>query len=85
MMAYTGQTQRGRRWANCVPMGLPIMAGCDSARDQTRVCSDVSSTVMQCLRLLHHLGAPKYNEIIKQLIKNIDRSRNQPKKSSSMI
>ena len=35
--------------------GLPITAGCDTARDQTRVCSDTSSTEMQCLKLLHHL------------------------------
>ena len=33
-------------------MGLPITAGCDTARDQTRVCSDTSSTEMQCLRPL---------------------------------
>ena len=30
------------------PMGLPITSGCDTARDQTRVCSDASSTEMQC-------------------------------------
>jgi hypothetical protein len=36
------------------PMGLPITAGCDTAWNQTRVCSDASSTEMQCLRLLRH-------------------------------
>ena len=39
-------------------MGLPIMAGCDTAWNQTRVCSDASSTEMQCLRPLRHSGAP---------------------------
>ena len=38
------------------PMGLPIMAGCDSAWNLTRVSSDASSMEMQCLRPLHHLG-----------------------------
>ena len=38
----------------CRPMGLPITAGCDTARDQTLVCSDASSNAMQCLRPLHH-------------------------------
>ena len=39
-------------------MGLPVVAFCDTARDQTRVCSDSSSTAMQCLRQLRHLGGP---------------------------
>ena len=30
------------------PMGLPITAGCDTAWNRTRVCSDASSTEMQC-------------------------------------
>jgi hypothetical protein len=34
------------------PMGLPIMASCDTAWNQTRVCSDTSSTEMQCIRPL---------------------------------
>ena len=38
-------------------MGLPIMAGCDTTWFRTRDCSDTSCTEMQCLRLLHHLGA----------------------------
>ena len=36
------------------PMTLPIMAGCDTAWNRTRVCSEPSSTEMQCLRLLRH-------------------------------
>ena len=39
------------------PMGLPITAGCDTAWDWTRVCSEASSTEMQCFRTLLHLGA----------------------------
>ena len=39
------------------PMGLPITGSCDTAWNQTRVCSDASSTEMQSLRLLHHSGA----------------------------
>uniref|UniRef100_A0A8K9VE35 Seizure related 6 homolog like n=1 Tax=Oncorhynchus mykiss TaxID=8022 RepID=A0A8K9VE35_ONCMY len=38
------------------PMGLPITAGWDTARDQTWVCNNASSTVMQCLRPLRHSG-----------------------------
>ena len=38
-------------------MGLPITAGCDTAQDLTRVCSDTSSTEMQCLRPLRQSGA----------------------------
>ena len=34
------------------PMGLPITASCDTAWNQTRVCTE-----MQCLRPLHHPGA----------------------------
>ena len=34
-------------------MGLPITAACDTAWNQTRVCSDASNTEMQCLS-----GAP---------------------------
>ena len=30
-------------------MGLLVAAGCNTARDQTRVCSDISSTATQCL------------------------------------
>ena len=37
-------------------MGLSITAGCYTARNQTRVCSDASSTEMQCLRPLCHSG-----------------------------
>ena len=33
-------------------------AGYDTAWDQTRVCSDASSSVMQCLRPLYHSGGP---------------------------
>ena len=36
--------------------GLLITAGCDTAWNQTRVCSDTFSTVMQCLRPLRHSG-----------------------------
>uniref|UniRef100_A0A4W5R601 Uncharacterized protein n=1 Tax=Hucho hucho TaxID=62062 RepID=A0A4W5R601_9TELE len=32
-------------------MALPITAGCDTAWNRTRVCSDASSTEMQYLRL----------------------------------
>uniref|UniRef100_A0A4W5PBU5 Rab effector MyRIP/Melanophilin domain-containing protein n=1 Tax=Hucho hucho TaxID=62062 RepID=A0A4W5PBU5_9TELE len=35
-------------------MGLPIMAGCDTAWNRTRVCNDTSNTEMQCLRPLRH-------------------------------
>ena len=38
------------------PMGFPIAAGCDTAWNRTRVCSDASSTEIQCLRLLRHSG-----------------------------
>ena len=38
------------------PMGLLITSGCDTAWEQTRVCSDASSTVMQCLWPLCHTG-----------------------------
>ena len=37
------QTLPGWRWANCAP---PYEAVCDSARERTRVCSDVSSKGM---------------------------------------
>ena len=37
-------------------MGLPVAAGCDTARDDTRVCSDASSTAMQYLRPLSPSG-----------------------------
>ena len=53
MTAYPGQ----RRPIARSPMGLPIMAGCDSAWNRTRVCSDASSTELQCLRPLLHSGA----------------------------
>ena len=43
----------------CRPMGLLITASCDTALDQTRVCSDASSTAMQCLRPLRHYGGWK--------------------------
>ena len=39
------------------PMGLPITAGSDTEWNQTRVCSDSSSTEMQCLRPLPQSGA----------------------------
>ena len=40
------------------PMGLPITVSCDTAWNQTRVCSDASSTeMMKCLLLLQHSGA----------------------------
>ena len=38
-------------------MGLPITASCDAAWNRTRVCSDTSSTEMQCLRPLLPSGA----------------------------
>uniref|UniRef100_A0A674BYQ5 Nfe2 like bZIP transcription factor 2a n=2 Tax=Salmo trutta TaxID=8032 RepID=A0A674BYQ5_SALTR len=37
-------------------MGLPITDGYDTAWNQTKVCSDASSTEMQCLRPLRHSG-----------------------------
>ena len=37
-------------------MGLPVTTGCDTAWDRTQVCSDTSSTAMQCLRLLRNSG-----------------------------
>ena len=39
------------------PMGLPITAGCDTAWNRTRVCSDAPSTDMQCFIPLPHSGA----------------------------
>uniref|UniRef100_A0A674BYE9 Large ribosomal subunit protein eL30 n=1 Tax=Salmo trutta TaxID=8032 RepID=A0A674BYE9_SALTR len=39
-------------------MGRPITAGCDSAWNRTRVCSDASSTEMQYHIALRHSGAP---------------------------
>jgi hypothetical protein len=38
--------------AVCRPMALPITASRDTAWNRTRVCSDASSTEMQCLRPL---------------------------------
>ena len=38
------------------PKGHPITAGCDTAWDRTRVCSDTSSTEMQCLKPQLHSG-----------------------------
>jgi hypothetical protein len=55
MTAYPGQTlpEPGQSWANFVPRyGTPDH--CDTARDQTMVCSDASSTEMQCFRPLRH-------------------------------
>ena len=43
------------------PMDLLIAAGCDTVGNLTRICSDASSTEMQCLRLLHHSGAHIYS------------------------
>ena len=40
------------------PMGLPVAAGCNRTWTQTRISSGTASTVMQCLRPLHHLGGP---------------------------
>jgi hypothetical protein len=37
-------------------MRLPITAGWDTAQDRIRVCSDASSTEMQCLRPLRQPG-----------------------------
>ena len=34
----------------------PFAAGCDTAWNRTKICSDTASTVMQCLRPLHHSG-----------------------------
>ncbi|KAM9407695.1 uncharacterized protein ACWYII_027526 isoform 1-T2 [Salvelinus alpinus] len=39
-------------------MGLPITASCDLAWNRTRVCSDASSTEMECLRPLSNSGGP---------------------------
>ena len=39
------------------PMGLPITASCDTAWNRTRVCSDASSTAIQCLITLPHSAA----------------------------
>ena len=47
--SQTGTTPIVRRL-----MGLLVAAGCDTARDQTRICSDASSTAKQCLRPLRH-------------------------------
>ena len=54
------------------PRGLPIKAGCDTARDQTWVCNNASSTVMQCLRPLRHSGGLTF--YFKSLQKNITQS-----------
>jgi hypothetical protein len=40
------------------PIDFPITASCDTAWNQTGVCSDASNTEMQCLRPLCHSGAP---------------------------
>uniref|UniRef100_A0AAZ3REG4 C3H1-type domain-containing protein n=1 Tax=Oncorhynchus tshawytscha TaxID=74940 RepID=A0AAZ3REG4_ONCTS len=37
-------------------MGLPVAAVCNTAWDRTQVCSEASSTAMQCLRPLRHSG-----------------------------
>ena len=48
------------------PMGLPIRAGCDTAGDESKVCSDASSTEMQwnnflkALYLLMHYWRRQY-------------------------
>uniref|UniRef100_A0AAZ3PQH3 Tc1-like transposase DDE domain-containing protein n=1 Tax=Oncorhynchus tshawytscha TaxID=74940 RepID=A0AAZ3PQH3_ONCTS len=46
-------------------MGLPITTSCDTAWNRTRVCSDASSTEMQCVRILHHLGAQHTSRLCK--------------------
>ena len=42
------------------PMGLLNTAGCDTAWNRTRVCSDTSSTEMQCIRPLRDLVYQNY-------------------------
>ena len=44
------------------PIGLPMTAGCDTAWNLTRDCSDSSSTERQYLRLLHHSGEKEEEE-----------------------
>uniref|UniRef100_A0A673XUI6 Transposase Tc1-like domain-containing protein n=1 Tax=Salmo trutta TaxID=8032 RepID=A0A673XUI6_SALTR len=50
------------------PMGLPVTAGYDTAWDQTQVCRDASSTVMQCLRSLRHSEGPLPQSTISAVI-----------------
>ena len=55
MTAYPGQTLlRTPLGQLCRPIGLQIMAGCDTAWNRTRVCSDAASAEMQCLKPLRH-------------------------------
>uniref|UniRef100_A0A4W5PN94 Protein kinase domain-containing protein n=1 Tax=Hucho hucho TaxID=62062 RepID=A0A4W5PN94_9TELE len=51
MTAYPGKNPSTNPAGPIVrrPMGLPFTAGCDTARDRTRVSSDASSTEMQSL------------------------------------
>ena len=41
-------------------VGFPVAASCDTAWDQTRICSNTASTVMQGLRPLCHSGGSRY-------------------------
>ena len=79
MTAYPGQTLTLDDAEPIVrhPMGLPIMAGCDTAQDWTRVCSDTSSTKMQCLRQLRHSELQSDLEWVasNKLIMNISKTK----------
>jgi hypothetical protein len=69
MTAYTGQTQTTLGQLCSRPMGLPVTAGCDTAWIVIQVvCSDASSTEMQYLRPLRHLGAPSLNTYVNVIV-----------------
>jgi hypothetical protein len=52
------------------PMGTP--GGCDTAWDQTRVCSEASITAMQSLRPLRHWGGHLDYFYLRPILQNID-------------
>ena len=48
-------------------MGLPVVAGCDTARDRTRICSVASSTVMQCSLALSSSAEARSKRIVLEI------------------
>jgi hypothetical protein len=49
----------------CSLMDHLVAAGCDTAWDRTRICSNTASTAMQCIRTVHHSGGPDNHQLMK--------------------